>query len=57
MSISLETLALAKKYTNEQVGSSVGVIVDDTLSETSTNPVQNKVITKALKDIKLYWEE
>lgn len=57
MSISLETLALAKKYTNEQVGSSVGVIVDDALSETSTNPVQNKVITKALKDIKLYWEE
>lgn len=57
MSVSIETLALAKKYTNEQVASGVGVVVDDKLSETSTNPVQNKVITQALKDIKLYWEE
>lgn len=57
MSVSLETLALAKEYTDEQVGSGVGVVVDDALSETSTNPVQNKVITKVLKDIKLYWEE
>ena len=57
MSISLETLALAKNYTNDQMESGTGVIVDDHLSETSKNPVQNKVITKALKDVKLYWEE
>lgn len=35
----------------EPLGSFVDIIVDDTLSETSENPVQNKVITEALNRI------
>lgn len=56
MSVNFETLALAKEYTNEQVESGVGVVVDNVLSETSMNPVQNKVITKAIKDSRKKWE-
>ena len=35
----------------EPLGSFVDIVVDDTLSETSENPVQNKVITEALNRI------
>lgn len=49
--ISFETLALAKRYTDEQVQSGIGVVVDNALSENSINPVQNKVITKAINTI------
>ncbi len=31
--------------------------IDDALSDSSINPVQNKIITKAIKDSKLKWEE
>ena len=32
-------------------GSSPGIIVDDALNTSSTNPVQNKVVAKALEDL------
>lgn len=47
------------KYTGEQIdslleqvesGGDSSVVVDDSLSETSTNPVENSAITKALND-------
>lgn len=53
MSVSLETLALAKKYVEEIVSSGGGVIiVDSNLSSTSTNPVQNKVIYFEIENLK-----
>ena len=42
-------LKLAKSYTDAKVKESGGVVVDKSLSETSTNPVQNKVITTEIK--------
>lgn len=45
------TYILAKKYTDKVVKSSGGVIVDSSLSSTSTNPVQNKIITQKIKEI------
>ena len=35
----------------EKIAESGGITVDSVLSETSENPVQNKVITKAIGDI------
>ena len=46
MSVSFETLALAKKLAGGGGGSSI--TVDSALSSMSTNPVQNKVITEAI---------
>lgn len=45
------TYILAKKYTDKVVKECGGHIVDSTLSETSENPVQNKTITKKIKEI------
>lgn len=45
------TYILAKKYTDKVVKECGGHIVDATLSETSENPVQNKTITKKIKEI------
>lgn len=45
------TYILAKRYTDSAVKASGGVVVDSTLSETSQNPVQNKVITAKIKEI------
>ena len=42
-------LKLAKSNTDAKVKESGGVVVDKSLSETSTNPVQNKVITTEIK--------
>lgn len=39
-----------KKYVDNAITESGGVIVDSTLSSTSANPVQNKVVTNALND-------
>lgn len=44
------TYVLAKKYTDQKIEAS-HVSVDSELSETSTNPVQNSVIAKKIKDI------
>lgn len=45
------TYILAKKYTDKVVKDCGGHVVDATLSETSENPVQNKTITKKIKEI------
>ena len=45
------TYILAKKYTDKGVKDCGGHVVDATLSETSENPVQNKTITKKIKEI------
>lgn len=45
------TYILAKKYTDKVVKMSGGIIVDSNLSDTSQNPVQNKVITAKIKEI------
>lgn len=45
----VETYLFAKKYTDKVVEEGGGVIVDSAMSETSTNPVQNKVITAELE--------
>ena len=45
------TYILAKKYTDKVVKDCGGYVVDATLSETSENPVQNKTITKKIKEI------
>lgn len=45
------TYILAKKYTDKVVKDCGGHTVDATLSETSENPVQNKTITKKIKEI------
>ena len=45
------TYMLAKKYTDKVVKDCGGHVVDATLSETSENPVQNKTITKKIKEI------
>lgn len=45
------TYILAKKYTDKVVKDCGGHVVDSTLSETSENPVQNKTITKKIKEI------
>lgn len=45
------TYILAKKYTDKVVKECGGHIVDAALSETSENPVQNKTITKKIKEI------
>ena len=37
--------------TNGKDGKDGGITVDDSLSETSTNPVQNKVITNSINDV------
>ena len=45
------TYILAKKYTDKVVKDCGGHVVDAILSETSENPVQNKTITKKIKEI------
>ena len=40
--------AATKGYVDSKVASGGGVTVDDAMSDTSTNPVQNKVVTAAL---------
>ena len=42
-------LKLAKSYTDAKVKEAEGVVIDKNLSETSTNPVQNKAITTEIK--------
>ena len=42
-------LKLAKSYTDAKVKEAEGVGIDKNLSETSTNPVQNKAITTEIK--------
>lgn len=46
-----EASAVRAEEAAEKVESIVGFNIDDALSETSVNPVQNKVITKAVNDI------
>lgn len=45
-----ETLAAAKEYADSISGGGAGITVDGALSDTSENPVQNKMITAALAD-------
>ena len=45
MAISIETLALAKKQSGGGGGS---ITVDSQLSDSSTNPVQNKIVKGAI---------
>lgn len=53
MSISVETLALAKKYVETVVAEGGGVIIVDTvLSPNSTNPVQNKILYFEIENLK-----
>lgn len=44
--------SLLDKVKNGEVGEGSDVIVDNTLSDTSENPVQNKVVTSAINDLK-----
>ena len=49
MSVSIETLLLAKNLSGEGGGGGSSITVDNSLSKTSTHPVQNKVITAELE--------